>query len=81
MSTTTNPVNVAGTWKIQDKTKKARQKYPQLFNIVKNNKYKYNIKLYEERRIDHEKGDDILDGDTLLFKHYWKHKVIPNNTN
>jgi len=53
----------------------------QLYNIVKNNKYKYNIKLYEERRIDHEKGDDILDGDTLLFKHYWKHKVIPNNTN
>jgi hypothetical protein len=49
----------------------------QLYDIIKNNYYKYNIKLYEERRINHDIGDEILDGDILLFKHYWKHKVIP----
>ena len=47
----------------------------QLYNIIKENHFDYNIKLYEEVR----KGDfdDILDGNTLLFRHYWKHKVIP----
>jgi FkbM family methyltransferase len=49
----------------------------QLYDIIKQNDFGYNIKLYEERRIDHDKGDDILDGDTLLFKHYWKLKTIP----
>jgi hypothetical protein len=36
-------------------------------------------KLYEERKIDHNTGNNILDGETLLFKHYWKHKIIPLN--
>ena len=49
----------------------------QLYDIIKENDYGYNIKLYEERRINHDEGDDILDGDTLIFKHYWKHKIIP----
>ena len=49
----------------------------QLYNIIKQNDFGYNIKLYEERRIDNNAGDDILDGDTLLFKHYWYTKVIP----
>lgn len=48
----------------------------QLYDIIKDN-YEYNIKLYEERRINHDIGDEILDGNILLFKHYWKHKVIP----
>jgi len=52
----------------------------QLYNIIKENDYGYSIKLYKERRIDHNNGDDILDGDTLLFKHYWKNKIIPNIT-
>jgi mannosyltransferase OCH1-like enzyme len=50
----------------------------QLYNIIKENNYGYNIKLYEERRVNHDTGDEILDGDTLLFKHYWKHKIIPH---
>jgi hypothetical protein len=49
----------------------------QLYDIIKENDYGYNIKLYEERRTNEDKGDDILNGRTLLFKHYWKHKVIP----
>ena len=51
----------------------------QLYDIIKHDDFGYNIKLYEERRINHEVGDDILDGETLLFKHYWKHKIIPKN--
>jgi hypothetical protein len=51
----------------------------QLYNIIKETNYGYSIKLYEERRVNHDSGDDILDGDNLLFKHYWKHKVIPMN--
>jgi FkbM family methyltransferase len=51
----------------------------QLYDIIKDTNYGYNIKLYDERRINYDNGDDILDGDTLLFKHYWKHKVIPKN--
>jgi mannosyltransferase OCH1-like enzyme len=50
----------------------------QLYNIIKENNYGYNIKLYEERRVNHDTGDDILDGNTLLFKHYCKHKIIPH---
>lgn len=55
----------------------------QLYNIIKNDTFGYNIKLYKERRINPNNGDDILDGKRLLFKHYWKHKIIPinNNTN
>lgn len=53
----------------------------QLYDIIKENDYGYNIKLYEEKRRKDNKVDDILDGETLLFKHYWKDKVIPiNNT-
>ena len=50
----------------------------QLYDIIKQNDFGYNIKLYEERRINHDDGDDILDGKTLLFKHYWKNKIIPH---
>ena len=49
----------------------------QLYTILKEDTFDYNIKLYEERRINDV--DDILDDETLLFKHYWKHKVIPKN--
>ena len=49
----------------------------QLYDIIKQNDFGYKIKLYEERRIHPDNGDDILDKETLLFKHYWKHKVIP----
>ena len=49
----------------------------QLYNIIKDNDFGYNIKLYDEKRKNIDKGDDILDGETLLFKHYWKNKVIP----
>ncbi len=49
----------------------------ELYNIVTRNDFGYNIKLYEERRIN-DLGDDIIDGEILLFKHYWKYKVIPN---
>lgn len=51
----------------------------QLYNIIKQNNFGYNIKLYEEKRENPDNGDDILDGETLLFKHYWKDKVIPMN--
>ena len=49
----------------------------QLYDIIKNNDFGYNIKLYEERRINPETGDEIVDGDTIFFKHYWKYKIIP----
>lgn len=49
----------------------------QLYDIIKENNFGYNIKLYEERRITGNNGDEILDGDTILFKHYWYSKVIP----
>jgi len=51
----------------------------QLYDIIKKNNHGYNIKLYEERRIHPAKGDDILDKETVLFKHYWYTKVIPMN--
>jgi mannosyltransferase OCH1-like enzyme len=50
----------------------------QLYDIIHENNFGYNVKLYEERRINNDDGDDILDGNTILFKHYWKHKNIPN---
>ena len=49
----------------------------QLYNIITQNTFGYNIKLYQERRTDHNAGDDIYDGDIILFKHYWLHKIIP----
>jgi hypothetical protein len=51
----------------------------QLYDIIKQKDYiyGYNIKLYQERRENPENGDDILDGETVLFKHYWKTKIIP----
>ena len=49
----------------------------QLYNIIKQNDFGYNIKLYEETRKGHV--DDIHDGKTLLFRHYWNDKVIPIN--
>jgi hypothetical protein len=48
----------------------------QLYDIIKENNYGYNIKLYQERSI-HPDEAEIFDGDTILFKHYWKHKIIP----
>jgi hypothetical protein len=51
----------------------------QLYDIIEEDTFGYDIKLYEERRINCDAGDDILDGKTLLFKHYWKHKIIPMN--
>lgn len=48
-----------------------------LYNIIKDDTYAYNIKLYKELRVD-DKGDDILDDDNnIIFKHYWKYKIIP----
>jgi len=52
----------------------------QLYDIIKSNNHGYKIKLYEEKRT---KGgyDDILNGHTILFKHFWRNKTIPlNNT-
>lgn len=49
----------------------------QLYGIIKEKDYEYNIKLYQERRLHSNDWDDILDGNTLLFKHYWKYKIIP----
>ena len=51
----------------------------QLYDIIQENDYGYNIKLYEERRINPDNGDEIFEGDTILFKHYWLHKLIPMN--
>lgn len=51
----------------------------QLYDIIKQNTFGYNIKLYEEKRINQDNRDDILDGENLIFKHFWKDKVIPNN--
>jgi len=53
----------------------------QLYDIVHDNDFKYNIKLYKERRYNIDYGDDIFEGETILFKHYWKNKVIPILTN
>jgi len=44
-----------------------------LYNILDGEN---NIKLYSELRKD-DKGDEILDGDNIIFKHYWKYKIIP----
>lgn len=48
-----------------------------LYNIIYYSDCGYNIKLYNERRISNQDGDDIVEGDTILFKHYWLTKVIP----
>ena len=50
-----------------------------LYDIIKQNDYSYecNIKLYQEKRRISRDRDDIYDGETLLFVHYWKYKVIP----
>ena len=52
----------------------------ELYNIVTRNDFGYNIKLYEERKIN-DLVAGILDGEILLFKHYFKDKVIPKNDN
>jgi len=50
----------------------------QLYDIIKVCTFGYNIKLYMEQRINYDDGDDIFDEtNTLLFKHYWKDKIIP----
>ena len=48
----------------------------QLYNILQDTNYGYNIKLYEERLVNDDIGN-TFDGKILLFKHYFKHKVIP----
>jgi hypothetical protein len=50
----------------------------QLYDIVKQNDYGYSIKLYEENRTSNG-YDNILDENTILFKHFWKNKIIPMN--
>jgi predicted O-methyltransferase YrrM len=50
----------------------------QLYDIIKENDFEYNIKLYDERRVNSDNIDEIYDGDTVLFIHYWKNKVIPS---
>ena len=48
----------------------------QLYNILQDTNYGYKIKLYEERLVNDDIAD-IFDDKILLFKHYFKHKVIP----
>jgi|UniRef100_A0A6C0CCN0 predicted O-methyltransferase YrrM len=48
----------------------------ELYNIVTRNDFGYNIKLYKEKIIN-DSVADILDGEIVLFKHYFKYKVIP----
>ena len=50
----------------------------QLYDIIKNTDYGYHIKLYEER-IENNDHAVIFDGNTSLFKHYYKDKVIPTH--
>jgi mannosyltransferase OCH1-like enzyme len=50
----------------------------QLYDIIKENDFGYHIKLYKEHNTT-DTYADIFDGDTILFKHYWKHKIIPFN--
>lgn len=52
----------------------------QLYDIIKENDFGYKIQLYQERRKYPCEGDDILDGETVVFKHYWLDKIIPNIT-
>ena len=49
----------------------------QLYDIINEKDYGYNIKLYQER--PNSEYADILDRETLIFKHYWKYKIIPEN--
>ena len=49
----------------------------QLYDIVNENDYGNTIKLYQERRLNPNEGDDILDEGKVLFKHFWKDKIIP----
>ena len=49
-----------------------------LYDIVTANDFGYNIKLYKEANADGS-TIDIVDGTTVLFKHFWKYKIIPEN--
>lgn len=49
----------------------------QLYNIIKENNYGYNIKLYEERIVIGKPYAEIFDGDIFLCRHYYQDKVIP----
>jgi len=54
----------------------------QIYDILKKHNFGYSIKLYQEYRpCPHLGHDNILDKDTLLFKHYWQHKIIPSLEN
>jgi len=48
----------------------------QLYTILKEDTFDYNIKLYRERRISNTYDEIINDTDNILFKHFWKTKVI-----
>ena len=48
-----------------------------LYQIIKTNNSGYKIKLLKECRPNRNGVDNILDGNKIVFKHYWKHKVIP----
>jgi hypothetical protein len=49
----------------------------QLYSIINKSNFGFNIKLYNERRIHSENYDDIYENNTILFKHYWRYKIIP----
>ena len=54
----------------------------ELYNIIKDNNFGYNIKIYEEKLDERLINDshycaNTFDGNKLLFKHYFKYKIIP----
>jgi len=51
----------------------------QLYDTLQESNYGYNIKIYEESTTTQNwhDGDDILDGETILFRHHRYYKVIP----
>jgi FkbM family methyltransferase len=53
----------------------------QMYDIIIKCNFGYKIKLYEERRINQRNMDNIVEGDAVLFKHYWSTKIIPKYNN
>jgi mannosyltransferase OCH1-like enzyme len=50
----------------------------ELYNIILNNDFGYNIKLYEERCGKTHGTADVWDENEFLFTHYWQSKIIPS---
>jgi len=50
----------------------------ELYKIIKEDTNGYNIKLFKESQTLHY-GNDILDDIRVVFRHFWKIKVIPNS--